>query len=171
MLRCTCEASVFIGQQLWCVRIAVTILCIFWHSVHTPRAVKYITCRVMSFRPWQASNGPLRGLSCLHGGIALIPSIPIMSCPASPFISSIFFASVSVFGDFLFFSFYFCLPPLLPSSFSPSFPNLLPFGLNFLCPLAHGRHLRPACHGVPQLTAVPWSRNPTLTLGFHPEII
>lgn len=147
----------FMGQRLRCVRIAVTILCIFWHSVHPPRAVKYITCRVMSFRPWQASNGPLRGLSCLHGGIALIPSIPIMSCPASSFISSNFFflpvcQSLVTFYSSVFIS---VSPPPIPTSSSPSFPNLLPFCLNFLCPLAHGRHLRPTCHGVPQLTAVP----------------
>lgn len=120
----------FIGQQLRCVRIAVTILCIFWHSVHSPRAVKYITCRVMSFRPWQASNGPLRGLSCLRGGIALIPSIPIMSCPASPFISSIFFLpvcqSLVTFYSSVFISvspLSHPLPPLLPSLIS--YPSVL----------------------------------------------
>lgn len=78
-----------------------------------PGAVKYITCRVMSFRPWQSSVGPLRGLSCLRGGIALILSIPTMTRPASPFISSIFLSprSASVFGDFLFGSFHPRLPP------------------------------------------------------------
>lgn len=51
---------------------------------HPPKAIKYITCRVMSFRPWQASCGPLRGLSCLYSAISLIFSIASMS-PASSF--------------------------------------------------------------------------------------
>lgn len=91
-----------------------------------PGAVKYITCRVMSFRPWQSSVGPLRGLSCLRGGIALILSIPTMTRPASPFISSIFRSprSASVFGDFLFRSFHppprIRLPPLALLIFQPS---------------------------------------------------
>lgn len=46
---------------------------------HPPKAMKYITCRLMSFRPWQASRGPLGGLSRCHGGISLIPTIPAMS--------------------------------------------------------------------------------------------
>lgn len=97
-----------------------------------PGAVKYITCRVMSFRPWQSGVGPLRGLSCLRGGIALILSIPTMTRPASPFISSIFLSprSASVFGDFLFRSFHppppspplprIRLPPLALLIFQPS---------------------------------------------------
>lgn len=120
-----------------------------------PGAVKYITCRVMSFRPWQSSVGPLRGLSCLRGGIALILSIPTMTRPASPFISSIFLSprSASVFGDFLFRSFH---PPPSHSSSSPCPPNLPAFCFNFLrLPVHGGRHLRPACHKAPQLSAVP----------------
>lgn len=122
LLRCTCEASVFIGQQLRCVRIAVTILCIFWHSVHPPRAVKYITCRVMSFRPWQASNGPLRGLSCLHGGIALIPLFP--SCLALLLLSSLpvflpVCQSLATFYSSVFISVSPSPPPFFLLSFLP----------------------------------------------------
>lgn len=66
-----CEMSVFMGQLWRRVRIAVRILCISWHMRHPPKAMKYITCRVMSFRPWQASSVPLRGLSRLHSPFSL----------------------------------------------------------------------------------------------------
>lgn len=61
-----CEMSVFMGQLWRRVRIAVGILCLSWHMGHPSKAMKYITCRVMSFRPWQASCVLLRGLSRLH---------------------------------------------------------------------------------------------------------
>lgn len=135
-----------------------------------PGAVKYITCRVMSFRPWQSSVGPLWGLSRLRGGIALILSIPTMTFPASSFISSIFISSPQCVHLRRLSIPQFSHP--LHFSSSPRTPNLPPFCFNFLrLPVHGGRHLRAACHKAPQLTAVPWSRNPTLTLGFHPEII
>lgn len=142
---------------------------------HPPKAMKYITCRVMSFRPWQASCGPLRGLSRLHSGISLILSIPSMSPPASPFHllrcrmphSCILFLRSPPILRFRLFPF--ALLPLL-SFILISHPSLS-LSLYILCLLVHARHRRPRCHGAPQHTAVPWSRNPTLTLGFHPEII
>lgn len=54
---------------------------------HPPKAMKYITCRVMSFRPWQASCGPLRGLSRLHSPIS--PSFSLfLLCLRGLFFSS-----------------------------------------------------------------------------------
>lgn len=79
-----CEMSVFMGQLWRKGRIAGRILCISWHTRYPPKAVKYITCRVMSFRPWQASCVPLGGLSRLHSPIALILS-PLSTSPSLSF--------------------------------------------------------------------------------------
>lgn len=61
------------GQQCRRVRIAVEILCISWHTGHPPKAMEYITCRVMSFRPWQASSPTHVRVSRLHEAIILSP--------------------------------------------------------------------------------------------------
>lgn len=95
-----------------------------------PGAVKYITCRVMSFRPWQSSVGPLWGLSCLRGCIALILSIPTMTLPASSFISSIFISSPQCVHLRRLSIPQFSHP--LHFSSSPCSPNLPPFCFNFL---------------------------------------
>lgn len=67
------ETSVFVCQLQQRVRIAVGIFC-SWHMGHPPKAMKYITCGVMPFRPWHAFCGPLVRLSCHHRGISLSPS-------------------------------------------------------------------------------------------------
>lgn len=100
-----CETSVFMGQLLRRVRIAVRILCISWHMGHPPKAMKYITCRVMSFRPWQASCVPLRGLSRLHSAISLILSIPPMFPLPLLFICSIAACHIVEFSFFSLFLF------------------------------------------------------------------
>lgn len=73
------EMSVFVCQLQQRVRIAVGIFCSSWHMGHPPKAMKYITCGVMPFRPWHAFCGPLVKLSCHHSGISLLPSIPSTS--------------------------------------------------------------------------------------------
>lgn len=162
---CVCRSVMATTEELQSGLYASSVT---WYT--HPGAVKYITCRVMSFRPWQSSVGPLWGLSRLRGGIALILSIPTMTLPASSFISSIFISSPQWVHLRRLSIPHFSHP--LHFSSSPCSPNLPPFCFNFLrLPVHGGRHLRPACHKAPQLTAVPWSRNPTLTLGFHPEII
>lgn len=87
-----CEMRVFMGQLQWRVRIAVRILCISWHRGHTPKAMKYITCRVMSFRPWQAPCSPLRGLSRLRSVISLMLSVhsPSFFSSSVPLLSATF---------------------------------------------------------------------------------
>lgn len=49
----------FVYQLQQRVRIAVGILCSSWHMGHPPKAMKYITCGVIPFRPWHAFCGPL----------------------------------------------------------------------------------------------------------------
>lgn len=99
------ETSVFARQLQRRARIAVGILCSSWHMGHPPKAMKYITCRVMPFRPWHALCGPLVRLSCHHSGISLLPSIPSMS------------------------------PSLLLLICSTRLPQFQPFGFGLYCPL------------------------------------
>lgn len=69
------------GQLQWMVRIAVGVLCISWHMGHPPKAINYIMCGVMSFRPWQASCGPLKGLSRLRSTISPSSSLFLLCLP------------------------------------------------------------------------------------------
>lgn len=71
---------------------------------HPPKAMKYITCRVMSFRPWQASCSPLRGLACLHSSISVILSIPCLS-PSASLITSVSFKRLYISSLLFFYSF------------------------------------------------------------------
>lgn len=73
------ETSVFVCQLQRRVRIAVGNFCRFWHMGPPPKTMKYITCRVMPFRPWHAFCGPRVRLSPHHSGISLLPSIPSTS--------------------------------------------------------------------------------------------
>lgn len=155
------ETSVFVCELHQRVRIAVGIFCSSWHMGHPPKAMKYITCGVMPFRPWHAFCGPLVRLSCHHRGISFsfLPSFHSLyvSIASSPHL----FHQIATAPLFWFRS---TLPALfitpIPSVCSCLYP-----------PSQHGCLQRPACQGVPRHTAVPWSRNPTLTLGFRPEII
>lgn len=122
-----CEMSVFMGQLLRRVRIAVRILCISWHAGHPPKAMKYITCRVMSFRPWQASCVPLRGLSRLHSAISLILSIPSMSPLPLLFICSIAACHIVEFSFFSLFLFSIFFSRSLSLSLLITLPGLPPF--------------------------------------------
>lgn len=96
-----------------------------------PKAMKYITCRVMSFRPWQASCGPLRGLSRLHSGISLSSSLfPLcLLClffSSAPLLHAILLYSLSSLSSHSLFPSF----SSHHSSYSPRFhPNLLPLSL------------------------------------------
>lgn len=68
------EKSVFVCQLHWRVRIAVVILCSSWHMGHPPKAMKYITCGVIPFRPWHAFCDPLVRLSAT--AVASLSSVP-----------------------------------------------------------------------------------------------
>lgn len=146
-----CEMSVFMGQLRRRVRIAVRILCISWHMRHPPKAMKNITCRVMSFRPWQASCVPLRGLSRLHSPFSLTllpPCFPCVVFLSSPLCHATLFF-VSSLGS--------CSLLLFPSLFSISFFHydcLLVFHYIFSCCCNMSSATRPTPHRVPQNAAM-----------------
>lgn len=66
------EMSVFVCQLQQRVRIAVGILCSSWHMGHPPKAMKYITCGVIPFRPWHAFCSPLVRLATTAASLSFI---------------------------------------------------------------------------------------------------
>lgn len=108
------ETSVFVCQLQQRVRIAVGIFCSSWHMGHPPKAMKYITCGVMPFRPWHAFCGPLVRLSCHHRGISLsfLPSIPSTSPSLLLLISSTRLPQLHSFGFGLHCPLFSSLPSL-----------------------------------------------------------
>lgn len=161
MPRFKCEMNLFMGQLWWGERIAVRIL----HMGHPPKAMKYMTCGVMPFRLWQSFFGPTQGTNLPPQWYLSHSIYSLCMSPLLPFIySACLLYSLSFVS--------FCLSGSIFSSLLPLLPFIIFYHslyIGFL--LGHGRHLRTVCHKTPQRAAVPWSRNPTLTLGFHPEII
>lgn len=140
------------------VRIALVILCSSWHMGPPPKAMKYITCGVIPFRPWHASWGPLVRLSA--AAAASLSSVPF---PPRLRPLLLLFCSTR-------------LPQFQPLGFGlychllsslPSLPRVIAYTL--LPPPLHGRHLRLGVPGSAAADRGAMIQKPHINTGISPR--